>query len=251
MNLGNPIATGNTANLYLLDSKIMKVFKDFLPQGEAYYEAKKQQYAYSKGLNAPKVLEVKNINDSQAIVMEYIYGETLGQQLLNDLEHAERYMKLLINVQTSIHAVIVEADALEPLPERLKSKLQAVSCLNDIQKQALLLKLKSLKHEHRLCHGDLHPFNLIATDKEVYIIDWVDASAGDRLADICRTYLLFLSFSIELAELYIDMYCKHTTILKGEILEWLPIIAGARLYENVSAEENKLLMKMVNEYCSR
>lgn len=102
----------------------MKVFKDFLPQGEAYYEAKKQQYAYSKGLNAPKVLEVKNINDSQAIVMEYIYGETLGQQLLNDLEHAERYMKLLINVQTSIHAVIVEADALEPLPERLKSKLK-------------------------------------------------------------------------------------------------------------------------------
>ena len=44
MNIGEPIANGNTANLYLYDDKIIKVFKDHLPSTEAIYEAKKQEY---------------------------------------------------------------------------------------------------------------------------------------------------------------------------------------------------------------
>lgn len=99
VNLGELVAAGNTANLYLWNNKIVKVFKENLPPTESLYEAKKQEYAYSCGLYVPKVLEVRKINGIQAIIMEYINGETLGDLLLNNLKEAERYINVLVKVQ--------------------------------------------------------------------------------------------------------------------------------------------------------
>ncbi|RAT03213.1 hypothetical protein A6E27_19205 [Bacillus cereus] len=58
MVLGNPIAKGNTAEIYLYDNKIVKLFKEYLPDTESMNEAKKQKYAYSCGLPVPNVFEV-------------------------------------------------------------------------------------------------------------------------------------------------------------------------------------------------
>ena len=40
MVLGNPIAKGNTAEIYLTDDKVVKLFKDYLPDTESMNEAK-------------------------------------------------------------------------------------------------------------------------------------------------------------------------------------------------------------------
>lgn len=77
MNLGNQIAIGNTAKIYLCDNKIVKVFKKYSPNTESLYEAKKQEYTYSCGLRVPKVLEVIEIKSRQAIIMEYVKGKTI------------------------------------------------------------------------------------------------------------------------------------------------------------------------------
>lgn len=97
MTLGNPIATGNTANLYLLNNNIVKIFKEYLPPTEAVNEAKKQEYAYSCGLSVPKVLEVTKIDGTQAIIMEYIRGETLGELMLKNKESVEHYLNILVH----------------------------------------------------------------------------------------------------------------------------------------------------------
>ncbi len=82
MNLGNPIAKGNTAELYLYDDKIVKLFKEYLPVTESINEAKKQKYAYSCGLPVPNVFEVTKVQGRQAIIMEYVKGENVGDLLL-------------------------------------------------------------------------------------------------------------------------------------------------------------------------
>ena len=51
--LGNPIAKGNTAEIYLTDDKVVKLFKDYLPDTESMNEAKTKiclfmRYASSK-----------------------------------------------------------------------------------------------------------------------------------------------------------------------------------------------------------
>ncbi len=60
---------------------------------------KKQKYAYSCGLPVPNVFEVKKIQNRQAIIMEHVKGDNIGDLLLNNLNEAERYISLCVNEQ--------------------------------------------------------------------------------------------------------------------------------------------------------
>jgi aminoglycoside phosphotransferase (APT) family kinase protein len=119
--------------------------------------------------------------------------------------------------------------------------------LTPAQKSNLQNKLNSLKVEARLCHGDFHPFNIIIGDSTVSVIDWVDASSGDVRTDVIRTYLLISEASGILADRYVEIYCSLTGISRDEIFHWLPIIAAARLSENVSEAEQKRLLDIIRE----
>ncbi|MGG0670847.1 phosphotransferase family protein [Sporosarcina koreensis] len=246
MIIGNPIAFGNTAEIYLHENKIVKVFKDHLPHTESTYEANKQRFAYSCGLSVPKVLDVTKIDGKQAIVMEYIEGKTIGELFFANMDQAEYYLDLSIDIQREIHQI--HAESFEPMSRKLSRQLEAAPYLGNIQKAELLRKLDSMTYENRLCHGDFHLLNVIMSDDKVTIIDWVDASAGDIRADVCRTYLLYSELSAEVAELYLRLYCGKSGLSKDEILQWSPILAGARLAENVSTESAERLMEIVNLY---
>lgn len=246
MNLGKPFATGNTAEIYLNNNTIIKVFKDYLPVTESTYEAAKQKIAYGLGLPVPNVLDVTMINGKQAIVMEHIQGRTLGELLLENREQAEVYIALSVDLQQRIHSLT--APDLEPMHTKLSRQIEAAPRLDAQQKTRLLEKIDASKSENNLCHGDFHLFNIIQKEENMTIIDWVDASAGDRRADVCRSYLLYKQFSSELAESYVRIYCEKSGMAKEEIMEWAPIIAAARLAEKVATEVEERLLDIVNQY---
>lgn len=250
MNLGDPIAIGNTAKIYLCDNKVVKVFKEHLPNTESLYEAKKQEYAYSCGLHVLKVLEVTEIEGRQAIIMEYVKGKTVGDLLMNNMELAEHYVNICVSVQQEMHAVVVDSNLLESMSEKLHRQIESVHSLDEKQKDKLVTKLDSMVFKPRLCHGDFHPFNLIMNNDNVNIIDWVDSSSGDIRADVYRTYLLYSQSSVELAEMYLRIYCKNTGLSRDEVFGWAPIIAAARLSENVSSENIERLNTLVDQYCN-
>ncbi len=247
MDLGTPIAIGNTAKIYLHKNRIVKVFNDYLPATESSYEANKQKYAYSCGLSVPKILDVTKIDGKQAIIMEYIKGRTIGETLSEDIEQAEYYLNITVEIQQKIHMIV--ADTLEPMSEKLSRQIKSAHNLDEKQKSALLKRLDSMTFEKRLCHGDFHMFNLIMTNNKVTIIDWVDSSAGDIHADIYRTYLLYSQLSEELADMYLNLYCEKSGLSKDDVFQWAPIIAGARLSECISSEKSERLIEIVNHYC--
>jgi aminoglycoside phosphotransferase (APT) family kinase protein len=248
MNLGTPIAIGNTAQIFLYENKIAKVFNDFLPDTESSYEANKQKYAHSCGLSVPKIFDVTTIDGKQAIIMEFVKGKTIGDILSENMEQAECYMNISVDIQQKIHMIV--ADFLEPMSLKLSRQIESAQQLDKRHKSALLRKMDTITYKKRLCHGDFHMFNLIMSDNNhVTIIDWVDSSAGDLRADVYRTYLLYEQFSIELADMYLRIYCQKSGLSKDDIFQWAPIIAGARLSEKVSSENNERLMKIVNHYC--
>lgn len=241
---GKPIATGNTAAIYLHENKAIKIFRDHLPASVPVYEAHKQQLAYDSGLRVPEVLEVTMIEGKQALVMEYVKGKTLGQLVMEDREQAEYYMGLSIDTQMEIHNKKIES--LEPMKEKLARQIQSVGCLDDEMKAALLEKLGSMTFESRLCHGDFHLYNLILTHDGISIIDWVDASSGDIRADVYRSYLLYSQVSVELAEMYVKLYSEKSGLGKEEIFAWAPIVAAARLAEKVTTEDENRLMEIIH-----
>lgn len=63
--------------------------------------------------------------------------------------------------------------------------------------------------------------------------------------------MLYSIQSIELANIYLNLYCENSGIEKSEILKWKAIIAGARLSEDISDEESKKLFYIVNQYTGK
>ena len=245
MKLGHPVASGNTAHIYIVQDKIVKVFREDLPDGTSFYEAEKQRYALSKGHPVPKIIDVTKIDRRQALVMEKISGRTLGDLLLENRDQAEYYMELSVEIQQSIHRI--KANSFEPMSKKLTRQIEMAEALTCNQKTALIRMLNEKSAKTELCHGDFHLFNLIMGE-QVTIIDWVDASAGDRRADVYRTYLLYTQSSSELAKMYLQLYCKKSGLSKEEIMEWAPIVAGARLAEGVLSEDNGRLLEIVDQY---
>ncbi|WP_047979674.1 phosphotransferase family protein [Ornithinibacillus contaminans] len=248
MNLGKQIASGNTARIYLSEDKIIKIYHDYLPDNEATYEANKQQFAFDCGLPVPNILEITEVDEKQAIVMEYIQGRTFGELALENKDQTEYYMGISVSIQQKIHSV--EATTLEPMEGKLRRQLESANKLTKLQKIALLQKLDSMPFDQKLCHGDYHLFNLLLSDQQVTIIDWVDSSAGTISADVYRTYLLYSFISMDLATLYVNQYCEKSGMLKEEVFQWAPIIAGARLSESLPEKESDYLLEIVNQYVS-
>ncbi|MBY6053748.1 phosphotransferase family protein [Cytobacillus firmus] len=247
MNLGNPIAVGNTAEIYQYDDKIVKLFKKPLPPSEHLHEAKKQEYASSCGLPVPKIFKVTEIAGRQAIIMEYIKGKPAGDLILDTMESAEIYLNICVDMQQKIHALPADASIIGSMTAKLHNQIQSVETLNKTQKSFLLKKLGSMNFEPKLCHGDFHPLNLILRDGKVCVIDWADSSSGDVRADVNRTFLLLSEVSVKLAEMYVHSYCRISGLSRDEIFQWSPIIAAARLSENLSAAENTRLLEIVGQ----
>lgn len=153
-----------------------------------------------------------------------------------------------MDIQQKIHRVISNLDASELMYDKFCRQIKAAVSLTEKYKNDLLRRLDTITFENRLCHGDFHLFNLISADGKMYIIDWVDSSAGDIRADVCRTYLLYSQHFTELADSYLQIYCEKSGLSKEEILRWTPIIAGARLSEQVSTENTAQWIEIINSY---
>lgn len=246
MDLGTPFAVGNTAELYRDGHKVIKVLKAHFSQAYILYEAKKQRWAYEAGLKVPEVLDIMTIDGKPAMVMEYIAGDPLGNDMFRSREHTIDRLALSIDIQFQLHQRT--ADSLEAMCDKLHEKIRSTPLINNFQRRMLLDGLHHMPYEQKLCHGDFHVFNLLSTGEDVTIIDWVDATSGNPKADVYRTYLLYWQHNPEIAELYLQLYIKKSGVTKDAIFQWAPFIAAARLTENVPSESQESLLGIVNQY---
>lgn len=196
------------------------------------------------GLSIAKVHEVLNINNRITIKMDYIEGITLNECLLSDIDNANKYVDIMVDLQIEMHSKNIQLPL--SLKNRLKEKIIWNISINESKKNKLLEILDRLPDGKSLCHGDFHGYNIIKHDNRYYIIDWIDAASGCANADVCRTYMLYLFYSSEFAELYLDTYCTKTGKHKKDVLEWLPIIAAARLCEKNEEEKEKIFSLIEN-----
>ncbi|MEO8685963.1 MAG: phosphotransferase [Devosia sp.] len=108
----------------------------------------------------------------------------------------------------------------------------------------LLVQLAGMPDESRLCHGDFHPWNVLGSETDATVVDWLDATAGSPAADVCRSYVLLYPKVPELATDYVEAYAAAAGMTMTAIMAWLPVVAGARLAEGVP-EDAAALMNMV------
>jgi len=150
-----------------------------------------------------------------------------------------RYLESLARLHGRIHAHA--APRFGNLKVRLSSEIVGTQLLDERHKQSLLRSLAAMPEGDRLCHGDFHPRNVLGDLAQPVVIDWPDACRGDPAADACRSHLLMRLHADDLAEPYLDVYCRVSGVPRAAILAWLPYVAAARLAEGVAGEADRLL----------
>ena len=125
-------------------------------------EADAMRWVREHGVPAPEVFDV----DGNDIVMERIDGRSLLDGLATKPHRLPAAGRILADLHRQLDAV--------PVPDFLMCKYPADN---------LAMRLG-------IVHGDLHPDNVILSPSGPVLIDWTNACAGDRGADLAQTWII-------------------------------------------------------------
>ena len=240
MKLDRVIAVRNNKTIYRDGTRCIKVFNEDFSKADVLNEALNQSIVEETGLNIPKVIEVTTHDGKWAVVSEYIKGKTLAQLIKEDPERKAEYIEKLVDLQIQIHEKT--SKKLVSLKSVFDRKIKE-STLDATTRYDLRMRLESMTETSQVCHGDFDPTNVVITDEgEAYILDWSNATQGNALADVSRSYLLFwLSGDITGADMYLDLFCKKSDTPKQLVQKWMPIVAAAQSVEGNAVEREFLL----------
>lgn len=249
--------------IYKDGDTVLKVFDNDYSKADILNEALNQARIEETGLNVPKLLEVSKIDGKWAIRTEYIPGKTLAQLMDENPDRLDEYLDLFIDIQKEIFSK--EAPLLNKIKDKFNRKISA-SRFDATTRYELHTRLESMKNHKKICHGDFTPSNIIITDGKqdsaadqqptttnyqptttnYYILDWSHVTQGNAAADAARTYMLFcLKGMDDIAEKYLDLFCRKTDTAKQYVQRWMPIVACTQSVKN-KPEEQELLERWVN-----
>lgn len=240
MKLDTVIAVRKNKTVYRDGDKTIKVFGEEYSKADILNEALNQARVEETGLNVPKLIEVTKIEGKWAIVTEYIEGKTITALMQENPDKKAEYLEMFVKLQMEVHS------KRSPLLNKLKDKMQRKIQSADIKSSTrydLHTRLEAMPKHHKVCHGDFHPSNIVIKDDgTAYIFDWAHATQGNASADIARTYLLFcLDGNEELANEYLDLFCKLSNTKKKYVQKWMPIVAASQSVKGKPEERQFLL----------
>jgi thiamine kinase len=239
------IAHGATADVLAWDAGyILKLFHTGTDRATVEREAHITRAVHAVGVPVPVPGQVVEHDGRYGLVYERVDGAVMAEQLYRHPWELFRFARMLAKLHHELH--------FRPAPDlrrqriHLEHKIRHADIEDDL-KQAALDKLADLPDGDALCHGDFHPANVMVTSHGTLIIDWQDASIGNPLADVARSLILIrigipapgLSGMIMRASrllfghLYLAHYIRLNPGTDSEIQRWIPVVAAARLSENI------------------
>ena len=256
--LDKPIARGRTADVYDWDDgHILKLFHNWFELENIEYELKIATAIHASGVKAPAVAQLIQAQGRNGLIYERVAGKSMLELFQRKPWMLFAYSQILARLHAQMHEYVFNGDGIPSQRRRLQNKINNADPLSASTKTSLLNALHSLPEGDRVCHGDFHPANVLISGENARVIDWMDASRGNPLADVARTSIIFLGSAAtkELPNLFLKIFIKiaHAEYLReyfrlcpngiDEYHRWLQIVAGARLSENIPELEKWLLQQ--------
>jgi Ser/Thr protein kinase RdoA (MazF antagonist) len=255
-----PIAEGRTAEIYLWDEgHVLKLYRNWCPSDWVEYEATVASAIHAAGIPSPATGEILEVNGRRGLIYERLEGISMLQDMNARPWRLIEHARSLADLQVQINQKTIRG--LPSYKDRLRYDIGKTSQLSLDLREKAFAALDILPVGENVCHGDFHPGNVILTDTGPVVIDWMTVCSGSPWTDVARTSLV-LSIGPKGAEkmvspiirmaitLYRWVYLHHYHALapdtKKETKHWIPVVAAARLNENISPERDALI-KMVKE----
>lgn len=254
------IAEGRTAEIYLWDDQhILKLYRDWCPPDWVEYEAWIAGAVHEAGIPSPAAGEIVGVDGRRGLIYERIHGISMLQDMNARPWMLLKHARSLSDLQVEIHRQTIAG--LPSYKDRLKFDIQHARGLSIELREKALSMLAVLPDGQNVCHGDYHPGNILLTGNGPVVIDWMTACSGNPCADVARSSMLLsigakgagkmirplIRIVIKLYHrTYLNRYLMHNPAAKNESERWMPVIAAARLNEEI-LPEREALIQMVQE----
>jgi len=261
MQTGERIGQGRTADFYAVGPWALKLLRPGYSSKEVLAEAQKSLAAARAGLPVPAVLAILEQDGRPGVLYERVNGPTMLDRILAKPWRAFVYARQLARLHVLVHSK--KALELISFNQRLQHAIERNNDLAPRLQAAILSLLASLPAGDSFCHGDFHPANIIITEQQPVIIDWLDAGQGNSLADVARTQMLFTiprlsmpaprRFLIDLLragalQAYLDEYFTLLPGGKSQLNDWLTVVLAARLAEQVPGEKEVIITRLARRF---
>ncbi|MHA2397346.1 MAG: aminoglycoside phosphotransferase family protein [Promethearchaeota archaeon] len=267
MEKGDVIGRGRTAEvLYWGNNRVLKLFNQDFPHELIDYQYQMDSLIGDIFPNCPKAFEKLEEEGKIGIVYEYVEGIPLREYMGNSFKKVGEGMRML----AEIHAEMHKHEIMDILTQHnfFSIAINKADLLSDDQKKAIITYLEKLPDGKTICHGDMHPENILLSNEKLYVMDWTNVYSGNPSSDVARSiYVLkyglgapdeailnksflhryfFKAIKKFAARPYIKQYLKLTGNSLKEIEKWNLVIFAARLREPVPLEYDNLL-KMIHK----
>ena len=257
--LGPLLAIGRTSEVYVWGpDRVAKVLRPGFPDGLGEEEARAGAVAAAAGIGAPAFFGTVRVDGRLALIYERIDGDSMLDRLVGRAHLTEPLAAELAAIHARIHAAS-GTGRLPPIRHWVAGAIERVSGgLPADLRAAVRRRLSELPDGDAVCHGDMHPGNVVLTARGSVVIDWLTAGAGPPALDVARTLFLLrdgvLPADLEpgrrgrierlragFADGYLAAYRARRAIDEAEVGAWrLPILV-ARLDEEVAGEREHIL----------
>ena len=258
--LGEPIATGRTAEVFLHPDRsdlVVKLFHADVPGEEVEAEAEHTDVATRAGLTTARCHRTVYVGDRTGLLLDRLTGVSLTRVAERNPLLLGRSGRTLAELQARMHEVAapdltdVRTAVLGALDQ---SQLSFLSPIEQAHARGLV---GELPEGDRLLHLDFHPENVVMTEAGPSVIDWQTAVRGHPAADVAATFLLFrdaelfpgLSWARKAViiagrraffELYWREYRRQTAMDAAAVAAWRAPALVLRLAWDIASERDRL-----------
>ncbi len=184
------IARGNTSDVWRWSpTTVVKVLRPEIPAEWASLEADITRAVYEAGLPAPATEGVVEVEGRPGVVLERVDGASMWNQMQDTPGRLPGLIEELVDLQVRIHAA-GPIDGLPDLVTRLHGKIDEAERLPEPERGEAHDLLATMPAGTALCHGDMHPANILLSARGWIVVDWFDAAIGYATADLARSSLL-------------------------------------------------------------
>jgi len=267
MEKGEVIGKGRAAEvIYWDNNRVLKLFYKDFPHNIIDYQFKVDTFIGKIFPNCPKAFEKIEENGRIGIVYEYIEGVILTDFMGKKIKSVGKGIRMLAEIHVEMHKYKIKD--INSQKNTFKLAINQTNLLDDDQKKEIIKYIEKLPDGDTICHGDLHPENIMVSKNKLYVIDWSNAYSGNPNGDVARTFyaikyglapsdeytlkksfihrFFFKAIKSLVAKTYLKHYLKLTGISLKEIKQWDLAIYAARLRDPVPLEYDNLL-KMINK----
>jgi Ser/Thr protein kinase RdoA (MazF antagonist) len=255
-NVGERLAGGSRSVVYASGAHtVLKVPNAGTPDSWIGAEAVYCDAAVAAGVAAPRVVESLLIEQVRAVRFERIDGRPMWDHVADDPTSAQVNGVALAEVQIGLRSRPVPI-VLPEMRSRLLAKLHLAAVLlgeHRIPVTQLLETLWANALPMALCHGDLHPKNVLMGPSGAVLVDWFDASRGPWIADVARTSLLLDTalgsagpspdWLPALRSAYLQRIRTETGFDESVFRQWRVVGIAARMAEGLQVDFTRTLLE--------